>query len=128
MTIKRVDVVPVYVSHQDAARDFYVDKLGMQLVRDDDMGQGARWVQVRPRGGETSLVLVSGFADWSPEKVGGMQSMTLWSDDAHATCDELEAQGVEITQRPTPQPWGMTEARFKDQDGNEFLLYGPVEA
>lgn len=127
MTIKRVDVVPVYVNDEDAALDFYVSKLGMDKVRDDDMGDGSRWVQVRPPGAQTSLVLVRGFADWSPEKVGGLQAMTLWSDDAAATCEELRARGVEITQEPTPQPWGMTEVRFKDGDGNEFLLYGPAE-
>ncbi len=126
--ISRVDVVPVYVNDQAAALEFYVDKLGMDKVRDDPMGPDARWVQVKPRGGETSIVLVKGFADWSPHKVGGLQSITLWSDDAESTADELRANGVEVTQEPTPQPWGMTEVRFKDVDGNEFLLYGPLTA
>ena len=125
MTIKRVDVVPVYVSDQDKALDFYGNKLGMEKVRDDPMGPDTRWVQVKPKGAETAIVFVKGFADWSPDKVGGLQSITLWSDDADATCEELKARGVEISQEPTPQPWGMTEVRFKDQDGNEFLLYGP---
>ncbi len=124
--INRVDVVPVYVNDQDAALEFYVGKLDMEKLRDDPMGPDVRWVQVRPKGAETSIVLVKGFADWSPEKVGGLQSMTLWSDDAEATVDELRAKGVEVTQEPTPQPWGMSEVRFRDGDGNEFLLYGPL--
>lgn len=127
MAITRVDVVPVYVNDQDAALDFYVNKLGMEKLRDDPMGPDARWVQVKPKGGDTSIVLVQGFADWSPDKVGGLQSMTLWTDDVTATVGELGAAGVEITQQPTPQPWGMTEVRFKDPDDNEFLLYGPPE-
>lgn len=125
MPIKRVDVTPVYVNDQDAALDFFVDKLGFEKVRDDPMGPEARWVQVKPSGAETSLVLVKGFADWSPEKVGGLQSMTFWSDDANATADELRQVGIAITQDPTPQPWGMNEVRFADPDGNEYLLYGP---
>ena len=125
MTIKRIDVTSVYVNDVDRALDFYVDKLGMEKVRDDDMGGGTRWVQVKPRGADTSMVLVQGFGDWSPEKVGGLQSITLWSDDAEASAQELRSKGVEVTQEPTPQPWGMTEVRFKDVDGNEFLLYGP---
>lgn len=126
MTITRVDVTPVYVNDEDAALDFFVSKLGMEKVRDDPMGPDTRWVQVKPRGAETSLVLVRGFGDWSPEKVGGLQSMTFWSDDAKTTAVELREAGVEISQQPTPQPWGMTEVRFKDPDGNEYLLYGPV--
>ncbi len=126
MSIKRVDVVPVYVNDQDEALSFYVNKLGMEKVRDDPMGPDTRWVQVRPKGAETSIVFVKGFADWSPDRVGGLQSITLWSDDTGATVAELRAAGVEISQEPTPQPWGMVEVRFKDQDGNEFLLYGPL--
>jgi lactoylglutathione lyase len=124
--IKRVDVVAVYVNDQDAALEFYVDKLGMEKLWDEPMGPDARWVQVRPRGAETSMVLVAKFGDWAPERVGGLQPNTLWADDAEATVQELRAKGVEVTQDPTPQPWGMTEARFKDPDGNEFLLYGPL--
>ena len=124
--IKRVDVTPVYVNDQDRALDFFLGKLGMEKVRDDPMGADARWVQVKPKGAETSIGLVKGFADWSPEKVGRLQSMTFWSDDATVTAEELRAAGVEINQAPTPQPWGMTEVRFKDPDGNEYLLYGPA--
>ncbi len=125
MPIKRVDVTPVYVNDQDAALDFFVDKLGFDKVYDEAMGD-TRWVQVKPESGETSLVLVKGFADWSPDKVGQLQSMTFWTDDANATADELRSAGVEVTQDPTPQPWGMNEVRFKDPDGNEYLLYGPA--
>ena len=126
MSIKRIDVVPVYVNDQDKAVEFYVNKLGMETVRDDPMGPDARWVQVKPKWAETSVVFVKGFADWTPEKVGGLQSITLWSENAEATVEELRAQGVEVSQEPTHQPWGMVEVRFKDQDGNEFLLYGPT--
>lgn len=126
MGIKRVDVTPVYVNDQDQALDFFVGKLGMEKVRDHPMGPDARWVQVKPKGAETSLVLVKGFADWAAEKVGGLQPMTFWSDDAKATAEELHEAGVQISQEGTPQPWGMTEVRFKDPDGNEYLLYGPA--
>jgi catechol 2,3-dioxygenase-like lactoylglutathione lyase family enzyme len=126
MPIKRVDVTSVYVNDQDAALDFFVGKLGMEKLRDEPMGPESRWVQVKPKGAESSLVLVKGFGDWTPEKVGRLQSFTFWTDDATATAEELRHAGVEISQEPAPQPWGMTEVRFKDLDGNEHLLYGPA--
>ena len=48
MSIKRIDVAPVYVNDQDNALEFYVNKPGMETVRDDPMGPDARWVQVKP--------------------------------------------------------------------------------
>ncbi|MGH2704529.1 MAG: VOC family protein [Actinomycetota bacterium] len=57
---------------------------------------------------------------------GRRASGTFWTDEAAESADALRGKGVEITQEPTAQPWGMTEVRFKDPDGNEFLLYGPA--
>ncbi len=125
VSIKRVDVVPVYVNDQDEALDFYVNKLGMEKLRDDPMGPDARWVQVKPQGAETSIVFVKGFADWSPDKVGGLQSITLWSDDAEATVDELRARGVEISQEATRQPWGMVEVGSKTRTATSSCSTAP---
>jgi predicted enzyme related to lactoylglutathione lyase len=38
-----------------------------------------------------------------------------------ATYEELRGRGVEFSEEPNEQPWGMW-ARFKDVDGNEFGL------
>lgn len=48
MSIKRIDVAPVYVTEQDNALEFYVNKPGMETVRDDPMGPGRPVVQVKP--------------------------------------------------------------------------------
>jgi lactoylglutathione lyase len=42
-------------------------------------------------------------------------------DDIHATYEELRSRGVEFSQEPTENPWGMW-AQFKDQDDNEIGL------
>jgi predicted enzyme related to lactoylglutathione lyase len=42
-------------------------------------------------------------------------------DDIRATWRELTGRGVEFSEEPTRQPWGMW-AQFKDPDGNEHGL------
>ena len=61
MTITGVQVLSLPVSDQDRARDFYVDVLGFELLRDAQMQPGLRWVQVAPRGAATSVTLVTWF-------------------------------------------------------------------
>jgi hypothetical protein len=51
MGIEDVRVVSVPVSDQDQAREFYVERLGFELVRDDDSLPALHWVQVAPPGG-----------------------------------------------------------------------------
>jgi catechol 2,3-dioxygenase-like lactoylglutathione lyase family enzyme len=59
MAVRDVTVVSVPASDQERAKEFYVGKLGFELVREDDSVPGIRWVQVAPKGGATSLTLVT---------------------------------------------------------------------
>ncbi|MBA2448447.1 MAG: VOC family protein [Chloroflexi bacterium] len=108
--------------HQDKALDFYVNKLGFEKREDVPMDdQGNRWIEVAPPGGETRVVLVRGYGDWTPEKVGQFNSNTFETDDIQKTYEALKGRGVEFTQEPKQEFWG-TYAMFLDQDGNSFVL------
>jgi catechol 2,3-dioxygenase-like lactoylglutathione lyase family enzyme len=118
MAIEDVIVVSVPVSDQDRAKAFYVDKLGFELLREDDSVPGLRWVQVGPKGGSTALTLVTWF-DSMP--AGSLQGLVLGSNDVQADYEKLVARGVEFEGPPMQQPWGM-ETVFHDPDGNSIVL------
>jgi catechol 2,3-dioxygenase-like lactoylglutathione lyase family enzyme len=120
--ITNVAVVGVFVSDEDKALDFYVNKLGFEKRADEPMGDGLRWIEVAPPGATTCIVLTRGYGDWSQEKVGQFAGIVFEPDDINATYQELSARGVEFTEPPTAQPWGGVQALFKDQDGNTFVL------
>ncbi len=118
MAIQSVAVVSVPVSDQERAKAFYVDKLGMELVREDDSVLGIRWVMVAPKGGGTALTLVTWFESMPP---GSLQGLVLRSDDLQADYQALVADGVEFDGPPKQQPWA-TETVFSDPDGNNIVL------
>jgi catechol 2,3-dioxygenase-like lactoylglutathione lyase family enzyme len=118
MTVKDVMVVSVPVSDQERAKEFYVEKLGFELSRDDDSIPGIRWVQVTPKGGTTSLTLVTWFESMPP---GSLQGLVLGSGDLEKDCEELVARGVEFDRPLQQQPWGK-EAVVRDPDGNRLVL------
>jgi lactoylglutathione lyase len=60
--ITHVGVAVMYVSDQDASVDFYVNKLGFEKKIDEEMWPGARWVELLPPKGQTSIVLSSAAA------------------------------------------------------------------
>ena len=43
------------------------------------------------------------------------------TDDAQKTYEELKGRGVEFTQEPTEQPYGI-DAGFRDSSGNHFRM------
>src|SRR5689334_11269149 len=70
LMITHVQSVTVFVSDQDKAIDFYVNKLGFELRSDTAMGENMRWVTVAPPGAPTEIVLAKGYGDWSADQVG----------------------------------------------------------
>lgn len=117
-----------WVNDTDQAIDFYVNKLGFEKTQDQPMDdQGHRWVEVRPPGAQTGLVLAAGFGDDNPQaRVGAWTGMVFRSEHVQATYDQLKARGVEFSEPPTMQPWGEYWTTFVDQDGNGYGLGGPA--
>jgi lactoylglutathione lyase len=125
MALTGISVVSVYVSDQDKALDFYTSKLGFEKREDAPFYEGSehRWVSVAPPGSSTEIVIIKGYADWSEERVGKNTGIALSVEDIVGTFADLKAKGVDITEEPNQQPWGM-QAQFKDQDGNSYVVVG----
>ena len=126
--------VQVWVHDQDEALAFYTDKLGME-VREDvtvpEMGN-FRWLSVGIPGQDVSITLMAipgppVFDDETRESInkllakGASGGLFFATDDAQKSYDELKGRGVEFTQEPTEQPYGI-DAGFRDASGNHFRL------
>jgi catechol 2,3-dioxygenase-like lactoylglutathione lyase family enzyme len=116
--VESVAVVSVPVSDQERAKSFYVDTLGMRLVRDDSSVPGMRWIQVAPPGGGTQLSLVTWF-DSMP--AGCLRGLVLRMTDLQGTYEALAKEGVKFEAPPAKQPWGL-ETVVYDPDGNGIVL------
>lgn len=114
----QVSVVSVPVSDQERAKEFYVETLGWELVRDDESVPGLRWVQVRPDAGGVSLTLVTWFETMP---AGSSRGLVFTVPDVHGAYARLVSRGVEFDGPPQERPWA-TETVFHDPDGNQFVL------
>jgi catechol 2,3-dioxygenase-like lactoylglutathione lyase family enzyme len=117
MHVRRIAIVSVPVSDQEAAKRFYTDMLGFSTVRDNPMGPDQRWVQVAPPGAETSVTLVTWFPAMRP---GSITGLVLETDDVAADHARLRSRGVVISDL-AEVPWGRY-ATFTDPDGNGWVL------
>jgi catechol 2,3-dioxygenase-like lactoylglutathione lyase family enzyme len=117
-TVSSVAVVSVPVSNQEKAKDFYVNTLGMELVRDDSSVPGMRWIQVAPPSGGTQLTLVTWFESMP---AGSLRGLVLKMADLKGTYAKLSARGVRFDGPPAEQPWGL-ETVVYDPDGNGLVL------
>lgn len=118
MSLTQVKVLSVPVSDQDRARDFYVGTLGLELLADTPMGPEQRWVQVAPKGAQTSITLVTRFETMPP---GSLKGLVLETDDLDGDVEALTGRGVAIDGGIQEQPWGRF-VTFDDPDGNGIVL------
>ena len=131
--ITKMTVTNIHVLDQDSAYDFYVNKLGFDVVDDIPMGPDSRWLTVSPpEQPDLQLVLFpvkvsKMFPKETAEtlinliKKGIFGCGVLTCHDIYATYEELKSKGVEFIKPPTKEFYG-TEALFKDDSGNYFSL------
>jgi lactoylglutathione lyase len=121
--ITKVRSVGIFCRDQQAAKEFWTDKLGFELVQDvpmDPSGQSdARWLEVRAPGDDLILVLFT--PEGEEDRIGQFSNVIFECDDIPKTHEELSAKGVEFPTPPEEQPWGWW-ATFRDNDGNEYGL------
>jgi catechol 2,3-dioxygenase-like lactoylglutathione lyase family enzyme len=118
----KVQLLSLPVRHQDRSRDFYLDVLGFELVRDEPMGPQPRWVQVRRPGAETSITLVTWFETMP---AGSTKGIVVESDDLEVDVARLRQRGLGPGLDIQQAPWGRF-VTFDDPDGNGIVLQAPT--
>jgi catechol 2,3-dioxygenase-like lactoylglutathione lyase family enzyme len=133
--LKQLSHTQVWVTDQDEALAFYTEKLGLELREDvtlPEMGN-FRWVSVGVPGQpdvSITLMAVPGppvFEEETRAQIhallakGAAGGLFFTTDDLRTTFDELRARGVEFTQEPMEQPYGV-DAGFRDSSGNHFRV------
>ncbi|MEM7117939.1 MAG: VOC family protein [Chloroflexota bacterium] len=117
MTIRRIDIISIPVSDQDAAKEFYGNVLGFDVKGDNPMGPNQRWVQMSIPGAETSITLVTWFENMP---AGSVQGVVLDTANIRETWQMLVDNGLKISEIQSA-PWGHF-ATFSDPDGNGWVL------
>jgi predicted enzyme related to lactoylglutathione lyase len=133
--LKQLTNTQVWVHDQDEALAFYTEKLGMELREDvtvPEMGN-FRWLSVGVPGQPDvaiTLMAIPGppvFEEETRKQIqelmakGASGGLFFATDDCQASYEELKSRGVEFTQPPTEQPYGI-DAGFRDQSGNHFRM------
>ena len=108
--IAHLRLVSIPVADVDRAKAFYVDVLGFEERFDGPFGEGMRWVELAPPGGQASIALVTWFDQMPPGSVTGL---VLDTPDARMAFEALSERGVEFTGEVREDPWG-TSASFVD--------------
>jgi catechol 2,3-dioxygenase-like lactoylglutathione lyase family enzyme len=137
--VTKLSHASLFVTDQDKAFDFYVNKLGFKVNTDVKMENGFRWLTLNPPEQpdlEIAILLPLHEGMHYDEGVrdafkvllenNALGAGVLHTPDCRATYEELKAKGVEFKSEPKEQFYGI-EAIVLDGCGNWFSMTQPKE-
>lgn len=117
--ISKLSHVSIFVPDQEAALDFYTNRLGFKIHTDATFGD-SRWLTLyAPDAPDFELCLMKGNPTQTSAPVGA-----FITNDCKATYKELSEKGVHFFGEPKEESWGIGVA-FADCAGNIFYLNQP---
>lgn len=136
--ITRLSHTTIFVTDQEKAYDFYVNKLGFKVHTDAKMDNGHRWLTITaPEQPDMEIVLMSTIDNPMMDEEskaafkvlldkGMLGAGVLQTPNCRATYEELKAKGVHFKSEPKEQFYGI-EALITDGCGNWFSMTEPKE-
>ncbi len=128
----KINMSGIFVLDQDKAIDFYVNKLGLELTNDMDLGF-MRWVTVGVPGqpGRNVLLEMPGPPAMDEKTADQVRDIVtkgatgfalgLTTSDCKKTYETLKARGVEFTSEPEVHFYG-TDFGIRDPFGNNIRV------
>lgn len=118
--------ISLLVRDYDEALDFYIHKLGFDLVEDTRLSETKRWVLVKPPGSSGCCLLLAKAANeqqWSAvgNQSGGRVFLFLETDHFDQSYQFMRQNGISFVRGPVVESYG-TVAVFSDLYGNLWDL------
>ena len=128
MTQKIVQLTLV-VRDYDEAIQYYKNLLDFRLVEDTNLGNGKRWVVVRPPGSDGCGLLLAKAKNEAQlasvgQQTGGRVFLFLHTDDFWRDYERMRSRGVRFTEEPREESYG-TVVVFADLYGNLWDFIQP---
>lgn len=121
---QRLGAVALIVPDYQAGLDFYVGKLGFDLIEDVDQGR-KRWITVAPPGGGCALVLARADSPAQQAAIGAQGAGRVWlfleTLDFAKDHAAMLAAGVVFEEAPRHEDYGIV-AVWRDPFGNRWDL------
>lgn len=121
--INKLGQVMLYVNNQDEAVNFWTEKLGFSVVAEEDNGQGFRWIEVAPKNGEGTTIVLHNkefIAKMSPELNLGTPSLMFFTDNLDELYSDLASKNIKVGEIVN-MPGGRV-FNFADGEENYFAV------
>ena len=121
--LKEVETISLFVEDLAAARTFYADVFGREVIYEDAACAVFRFgdLQVNVLQASEAPELVAPLPVAGPG-AGARFMLTILVADVDAVCADLARRGVRLLNGPIDRPWGRRTAAFPDPAGHVWEI------
>jgi catechol 2,3-dioxygenase-like lactoylglutathione lyase family enzyme len=122
-SLRKISALSLFVEDLPAAKSFYQDVFGVDIVFEDDSSVCVKFDHVF-----VNLLLVTAAHEQvepgtvADRDAGSRFQLSVWVDDVDAACALLQQRGVNLLTGPTDREWGMRTATFTDPAGHSWEI------
>ena len=122
-------IVTIVVKDYDEALNFFIQKLGFELIEDTFLSDDKRWILISPPRSKSCQMLLAKASNNNQlasvgNQTGGRVAFFLHTDDFQRDFERFIKNGVRFVRPPEAQPYGIV-AVFEDLYGNLWDLIQP---
>jgi catechol 2,3-dioxygenase-like lactoylglutathione lyase family enzyme len=123
VSLKSVGAITMFVEDSQRSKEFYARAFDLPAIWEDENSVVFKFdntiVNLLNRSEAHDLIAPAPVA---AADAGSSFQLTIWVDDADATCEALAARGVTLLNGPLNRPWGVRTAAFTDPDGHVWEI------
>ena len=123
--VSSIGEVAVFVSDLKTAKEFYIEALGFQIIKED---ADKKLLIVGPTGSKTGIHLIQPVTDWRADyeamwaKIGIETGIVLYCENLDELVSLLKENDLEFNKDVTIDKYGRKVAAVYDPDYNQLLL------
>jgi catechol 2,3-dioxygenase-like lactoylglutathione lyase family enzyme len=118
-------MITLVVDEYDKAIDYYVNRLGFELIEDTSLTKEKRWVVLSPGNTGAKILLAKATTEMQVSAIGnstgGRVSFFIYTKDFDRTYKDFIQNEVDFTELPRTETYGRVVV-FKDCYGNKWDL------
>jgi lactoylglutathione lyase len=121
--LNSIGAITLFVDDPQRSKAFYEDVFGVPVIHEDEDAATFKFENTilnLLRTPAAHDLIAPGIV--ANQEAGSRFQLTIWVDDADASCAELATRGVDLLNGPMNREWGVRTAAFKDPDGHIWEL------
>ncbi len=118
----KIAKITMYADNQMAMKDFWIEKFGLELLAENQMGPNMMWIEVGSEKQDVAIVVYDRqlMEQQKPGFNTACPHIMFTCRDAKSEFDRLAANDVEVFDY-MEMPYG-TMFQFKDIEGNSYVV------